>query len=111
MFFIGRLVAYQGRLRIRPMWIEAICVRLARPGQRAELLLELREFQSRQGSICPKALVCYQNLEVENEIGIHLVWDEGNRSPGKTECGLLLARHFSSYGLVYHSLWKVANCP
>ncbi|MBS3757251.1 MAG: hypothetical protein KGY61_01160 [Desulfobacterales bacterium] len=90
------------------MWIEAITVRTARPMQCSACLEELAAFGKERGIPAPKWVACYQNLEVENEISIHLAWEEEVRSPGKTACGLLIARRLDPHGLVHHTLWKLS---
>ena len=51
------------------------------------------------------ALVLYRNASVGNDISIHLQRNTGNGHMGKSPMGLQLARLFSEYGLVSHSIW------
>ena len=51
------------------------------------------------------ALVLYRNASVGNDISIHLQRRLANGHPGKSPMGLQLARLFSEYGLVSHSIW------
>jgi len=51
------------------------------------------------------ALVLYRNASVGNDISIHLQRETGNGHPEKSPMGLQLARLFSEYGLVSHSIW------
>jgi len=92
------------------MWIEAITVRTARPEQCAGLLEELAAFQQKgeasSETLGPESFDCYRNLEVENEISIHLLWKDTQQPPAKTDCGLLIARRLTQYGMVRHTLWK-----
>ena len=88
------------------MWIEAITVRTARPGQCVQLLEDMAAFRE-QGAIAgPLWFVCYRNLEVENEICVHLAWKAEFQAMARTDCGLLIARRFARHGLVHHTLWK-----
>ncbi len=91
------------------MWIETITVRTARPEQCALLLEELMDFQAKGGIAGAERFGCYRNLDVENELCIHLAWAEPpgkNRPPAKTDCGLKIARRFARFGLVHHTLWR-----
>lgn len=88
------------------MWVEAITIRIARPAQSPAILEELTAFVQDRCTPGPRNFACYQNLEVENEIALHLAWEERGQPPGKTACGLRIARHCGQYGLVHHSLWK-----
>jgi len=90
------------------MWIEAITVRTASPEQCTALLDELADFQQKKGRDAPEWFACYQNLDVKNEISIHLAWDEKVQRPGKTDFGRLIARRLDQHGLVHHTLWKRA---
>jgi hypothetical protein len=51
------------------------------------------------------ALVLYRNASVGNDISVHLQRETGNGHPGKSPMGLQLARLFSDFGLVNHSVW------
>ncbi len=92
------------------MCVEAITVRTVRPEQCPALLEEVAALLEKQVIPELKWSACYQNLNVDNEICVHLAWKEGRPPPGKTECGLLIARRFAEYGLVHHTLWKLSNC-
>ena len=91
------------------MWIESISVRTARPKHCAILQEEL-------GALCPQRqpprmrwIACYQNLDVENELSIHLGWEENDQPPQKSDFGLRIARYLNQHGLVHHTLWKLAR--
>jgi len=88
------------------MWIEAIRVRTSQAEQYKKLLQHMAALPD--DSDAPRPVWCagYQNLEVENEISIHLGWEEAAHPPAKTACGLRLARAFAQYGLVHHSIWQ-----
>jgi hypothetical protein len=88
------------------MWIEIITVRTTRIKQCASLLDELAVFRKETSLVNPDWLDCYQNLEVENEISIHLGWEEKGLPVGKSAFGLQIARYLAQHGLVHHSLWK-----
>src|SRR6056297_3260021 len=88
------------------MWIEAITVRTARPEQCVDLLEELAAFEQTDEVSRPESFDCYRNLEVENEISIHLLWKDTLQAPSKTNCGLLIARRLARHGMVRHTLWK-----
>ncbi|MDY6986619.1 MAG: hypothetical protein SWQ30_01065 [Thermodesulfobacteriota bacterium] len=51
------------------------------------------------------ALVLYRNASVGNDISVHLQRELGNGHPEKSPMGLQLARLFSEFGLVNHSVW------
>jgi hypothetical protein len=91
------------------MWIEAITVRTARPEQGTALLKEMKALRQEQAMPELKWSACYQSLIVENEISVHLAWTEDSCPPGKTQCGLLIARRFAEHGLVHHTLWKLSH--
>ena len=88
------------------MWIEAISVRTSQAEQCKRLLQDMSALPD--DSDAPRPVWCagYQNLEVENEISIHLGWEEASLSPAKTACGLRIARIFAQYGLVHHTIWQ-----
>ncbi|MFO7884174.1 MAG: hypothetical protein R6U68_05070 [Desulfobacteraceae bacterium] len=90
------------------MWIETISVRTARAEQCAMLLREMSDFRNREFNPVPEWFVCYENLEVENEISIHMAWEEKLLKQGKTNCGLLISRRFAQFGIVHHTLWNQA---
>lgn len=90
------------------MWIEAITVRTTHPKQCSNLLKELTAFRQKETIPGCKWFVCYQNLEITNEISIHLAWEEEIRSPEKTPLGLLIARRLAGHGLVHHTIWKLS---
>lgn len=91
------------------MWIETITVRTARPEQ-CDVLLEELSGLIRQKEISGfERVVCYRNLEVENEISIHFFWNkEGSR--GKTAYGQFIAGRFARFGLIHHTLWEPSPC-
>ncbi len=91
------------------MWIEAITVRTSRPGKCEEILEELAEFRQQKDAPEPEWSACYRNLEVENELSVHLAWEEEAEAPAKTGPGLLIARCFAQYGIVHHTLWKLSK--
>lgn len=53
----------------------------------------------------PVMLKVYRSALVENDLSIHLHWRGRVGSPEKSALGLQLARLFSEYGLVNHTVW------
>lgn len=53
----------------------------------------------------PAVLKVYRNAFVENDLSIHLHWQNRGSPPMKSALGLQLARLFSEYGLVNHTVW------
>lgn len=51
------------------------------------------------------ALRLYRNALVGNDISVHIQREVPHSYPEKSPLGLQLARLFSEYGLVSHSLW------
>jgi hypothetical protein len=92
------------------MFVEIITVRTVRAEQCAGLLEEMAGF--RHGGSHPQPLwcACYQNLDVENELSVHLGWEDSACLEGKTARGLQIAAFLVQHGLVHHTLWKLSNC-
>ncbi len=106
--FLARKLLFLNGLEEKNMWIEAITVRIAHPEQCTTLLEKLGAFHEKGRISRSKWFACYQNLEVVNEISIHLAWEEEIHSPEKTTYGLLIARRLAGHGLVHHTIWKLS---
>lgn len=88
------------------MCIEVITVRTAR-AEKCSILLEKMAACSRfRYHPSPKWIACYRNMEVDNEISIHLGWGDNAALEGKTSCGMHIAKFLAQFGLIHHTLWQ-----
>jgi hypothetical protein len=92
------------------MFVEIITVRTVRAEQCADLLEEMAGFSHGGSRPQPLWSACYQNLEVENEVSVHLGWEDSACREGKTASGLQIAAFLAQHGLVHHTLWKLSSC-
>lgn len=71
--------------------------------------MTIRDLVKKMGAVDAKepasGLVLYRNAPVENDISVHIQREVTNGYPEKSPMGLQLARLFSEYGLVSHSIW------
>lgn len=69
----------------------------------------IRDLVKQMGTVnraeCPVGLKVYRNPAIGNDISVHIQRKASNGDPGKSALGLQVARLFSEYGLVSHSVW------
>jgi hypothetical protein len=92
------------------MCIEIITVRTAQAEQCSALLEKMAALSQFHYHPSPKWFACYRNVEVDNEMSIHIGWGEKTHLEGKTPCGLYIARFLAQHGLIHHTIWQRSSC-
>ena len=87
-------------------WIEIIELRSFRRPETHRAIEAFHGITTVTQEVGLKAIHLFQNLAIENDLSILIVWQGAAPETGKSQLGARLAAAFTEFGQIHHSGWR-----